>query len=335
MASTFETMSLAQFMQKAPDPLTKAIVQDMRYASAWLDQMNFATNPALEAITYRDTFEKLLSWRSIGENYDNVLFDNPEKMVSAVYAVGANIPIDTKLLEDKSQKFFDPKQRQITKAVRSAAKTFADAAINGDPTVNPKAPIGLKYIIDNALPASQKILAATGGLDLDPAGATYSSAIKAFFRAMDKLYWAIDGGATHILVDEDFSRLYEAIARDSNYLKTTEDSLHRTFQMYKDAKIIPVGRLNLDSGVRMILPNYEKVDGTIGTPGSSDSKFCSAIAVRMDNEHLMPWQMKPLQAKDEGKIPGQQFHNINVDWNVGLHLTSERSIARLYGLKME
>ena len=331
--ATFETMSLAQWMHKAPDPLTKAIVQDVRYASAWLDQMNFATNPAFEAVTYRDTYEKELGWRSIGEDYDNIFFDNPQKIVSAVYGIGANIPIDTKLLEDKTTKLFDPKQRQITKAVRSAAKSFADKAINGDPTVDPKAPIGLKYIIDNMLPASQKILAATNGLDLDPTGATYSSAIKTFFRAMDKLYWAVDGGATHILVDEDFARLYEAIARDSNYLKTTEDSLHRTFQMYKDAKIIPVGRLNLESGVKMILPNYETVAGAVGTEGTDH--YSSVIAVRMDTEHLMPWQMKPLKAVDEGKVPAHQYHNINVDWNVGIHITSERSVARLYGLKME
>ena len=64
--ATFETMSLAQWMHKAPDPLTKAIVQDVRFASAWLDQMNFATNAAFEAVTYRDTYEKELGWRSIG-----------------------------------------------------------------------------------------------------------------------------------------------------------------------------------------------------------------------------------------------------------------------------
>lgn len=328
-----EYMTLADYYQQSPNELVKGIVQQLRYKSVLLDQFNLLTTGTLAVKNTRESNDEDadVPWVEIGEELGSTGTTKPEEVQSRAFTFGSYIDTDHLLVEDKTPKLYDPRKRDTEIKIDKMIRQFSDVIINNTVLLNAKAPVGLKSFIDTYLP-TQKRVAETDGLDLDPTNANYAGNNMKFWRLLDYAKDMIDGGATHILCNDQFIRCAKALQRESGMLTTTKDALGRDITSYDGMAFVDVGRKSKKTGTR-IITDSEKVDGTAGTPGSD--AFTSIYPLRMDPGHFQPWQFAPLEAKDLGRIQGSKFYRTAIEWTVGYMITDQMSVARIYGLKME
>lgn len=323
-------ITLADYVQKAPNTLVKGVAQQLRNESVLLDQFNLITTGSWRVRNLRETYdETAVSWRDINEELGSVQHGKPEEVQSSGFSFGNMIKVDHLLVKDKTELIYDPRARQTEITVRKMARQFSDVIINNTAADNPKAPIGLKSFIDEHLP-NQKMIAKTGGLDLDPSGASYAANNRLFWRALDKLKEMVDGGATHLLCNSTFIRCARALARESTLLKTTEDALGRDITEYNGMKFIDVGVSDRGSETKIITDTEANTGVDAG-----NSAYTSVYALRMGINHFQPWEMNPMEVKDLGRLPGSVFYATSIEWVVGYLITDTKSVARMYGLKME
>lgn len=326
-----EYLKLSDYVQSAPDTLSKGVAQQLRNESVLLDNLNFLTTGTLSVRNLRETFdENDIPWNEINEELGSVAHGKPEEIQASGFSFGSSIKVDHKLVEDKSPRTYDPRERQTTITVRKMARQFSDVIINNTAALNPKAPIGLKSFIDLYLP-SQKVIADAGGLDLALTAPTYAINNHKFWRMLDRAKMMVDGGATHILCNDTFIRCAKALARESTLLTTSKDALGRDITEYDGMKFINVGVKDRKTEAKIITDN-EKDDGT---QGSVSDKFTSIYLLRMGPDHFQPWQMKALEVTDHGRLKGSVFYQTDIEWVVGYLVTDTKSIARVHGLKME
>lgn len=325
-------MTLADFVQTAPTFLTKGVVQQLRWVSKLLDQLSFVTTGALSARNLIDDMEEPdIAWRDLNEDYGSSRHNKPQEVQARLFDFGKDTDIEYLLLEDKTVKIYEPKVREIQKSVNTMARAFGNTLINN--STNPKAPWGIKHMIDTVPElAAQKGIAASGGLDLSASGASYAQSNRLFWRKLEEAKSLVDGGATHCLCNNVFLRIIKALARESGFLSVTQDSLNRPIYDFDGMKFIDVGRKSPKTGSQ-IITDTEKADGTDGVAGTDS---CTSIyLMRMDRDHFQPLQMFPLRTTDFGLIPGQTYHRVRVAWPVGWMITDPMSIYRLHGLKMQ
>ena len=329
-----EYMTLADYYQQAPNELVKGIVQQLRYKSTLFDQLNFVTTGTLAVKNIRESSDEdqEIPWVEIGEELGSSASTKPEEVQSRAFTFGTTIKTDHLLVEDKTPKLYDPRKRDTEIKVDIMIRQFSDVIINNTVAANPKAPVGLKSFIDTYLPDQKRIAKKSTGLDLDPSGTSYAANNMLFWRLLDYGKEMVDGGATHILCNDQFIRCAKALQRESGMLTTTKDALGRDITSYDGMKFIDVGRKSKKTGAR-IITDYEKADGTLGVEGTDH--YTSIYFVRMDPGHFQPWQFAPLSAKDEGRLPGSKFYQTTIEWTIGYMITDKMSIARIYGLKME
>jgi hypothetical protein len=326
-------MTLADYYQQSPVELVKGIVQQIRWKSTLFDALSFATTGTLAVKNIRESGadDDEVLWVDIGEELKSGTTTKPEEVQSRMFKFGRNIDTPVELVQDKTPKLYDPRQRDTERTIDKMIRQFSDVLINNTNAVNPKAPLGLKQWIKTYQPAQESV-AVANGLDLSPTGASYSSNNLLFWRALDKLYDMVDGGATHLLCNDQFIRCAKALQRESGMLSTTQDALGREIVSYGGMKFVDVGRKSKAVGTR-IIKTYEDVNGDDGTENSDH--YTSIYAVRMDKEHFQPIQMAPLEAKDWGILPGTEYYRTSVKWNIGYMITDSMSVARMYGFKME
>lgn len=142
---------------------------------------------------------KLRRTRKLGSN-------KAEEVQSRAFTFGTTIKTDHLLVEDKTPKLYDPRKRDTEIKVDISDPTIFDVLINNTVAANPKAPVGLKSFIDTYL-TDQKRVAENGGLDLDPLGTSYAANNMLFWRLLDYGKEMVDGGATHILCNDQFIRV--------------------------------------------------------------------------------------------------------------------------------
>lgn len=331
-----EILTLSDYQQQNPDALLyNGIVQIFREASTFLDVAGFMTTGRLKSENMRSGSMSQIQNRDIGEDRATVLHQKPDKVEEALYMYSNRIPVPKELVDYKDPNNpYDPLEWNINATVQSMARQITDDVINNNPIKNPKAVTGLKYRLQNDLNSDQSIPASgTHGvaLDLDPDGASYAANIRKFKRVMDKAKGQCAGTPTLCLCNRQFINAQKAIWADSNYLKTTEDSLHRVFEDWDGTKYIDMGYCYDD--VTQVITDYETAAGISGT---QNTDHCTSIYfITPGAEYWTMLQAEAMKIYDT-ELDAEKINYVTrFDWMIGQMITHPRSVTRVYGLKME
>ena len=330
-------LTLADMYIMSPYMLEQGIILTIQEESQLADTLSFENIQAMTVQTYRSGKRNPVSWRKINEAFKPVIQGKPVPVSAGIYSFGTPIDVDYLVRDDKTPKIVDPVTQQVDDTIVTMARQFNDAWVNNEPTKDPDALVGLRYIINEEFPG-QKICANPAGnavLDLSPTGANYSTNISIFFLMLDKAINAIDGKKPNFAVcNSTFLTHFRSLCRDSGYLKTTEDSLGRSFIDYNGVKFIDAGNTYEDtdaSGNELpIITDKELYNGTIDP---SNGNSTSVLFVRQDKKHYQPWQYAPLSATHIGMLDNGVHDRTLVKWDVGHIVTHPRSLSWLTGLK--
>jgi hypothetical protein len=123
-----------------------------------------------------------------------------------------------------------------------------------------------------------------------------------------------------------FNTLLRALGTDGGFA-ITKDQFDRVQATYKGAVIKDIG-YKADQTTR-IITNTEDTTG-VGT----SSTYTSIYAVNYGTDHFFGWQFDALAAHDLGLLNDGVLYRTVIDWAGGLMNASDRSIARIYDIKM-
>lgn len=330
-------LTLADMYLMSPYMLEQGIIKTIQEESQLADTLKFENIEALTVQTYRSGKLKPVSWRKINDPFGSVIQGKPEPVTAGIFSFGNSIDVDYLVKRDKTPKIVDPMTQQVDDTIVAMARQFNDAWVNNEPTKDPNAITGVRYMINEEFPG-QKICANPAGnavLDLTPTGANYATNISVFFLQLDKAIKAIDGGAPNFAVcNSTFLTHFTALLRDSGYLKTTEDSIGRKFIDYNGIKFIDAGNTYEDmdaNGLDIpVITNKELYDGTLDL---SNGTATSIMFVRQDKKHYQPWQFEALSAENIGMLDDGVHERTIVKWDVGHIVTHKRSLSWLTGMK--
>ena len=327
-------LTLSDYQQRNPSLLYKGIVQCFRKESKFLDSIKILTTGTMRVRNWREGSMSKIGNRKIGEARPVVLHQKPDEVEDSMYIYSNEIKVPTQNVDYKDpNQIYDPLNSNIKKTTKSMARQITSDFINGTPTVNPDGIVGLKYRIDTYLSSDQKIPASgTNGtaLDLDPSGANYAANIRQFKRILDTAKDQVAETPDFIFCNNTFINMQSSIWADSNYLKVTEDSLHRVFQDWDGVKYIDMGFEYDDTN--KVITDSEDAYGAAGTPGTD---HCTSIyLVKMGPEYWAAVQAAAMKIYDTHKDADNINYITQFDWEIGQLITHPRSVVRLYGLKM-
>ena len=315
--------TLADFSRQATEPLKKAVIDITRKESFIMDKLPFESTGSINMKLLRMTTLPEVNTRDIGGTYSEskALTDVVEEQACIL---GGFIDVDTILAEAKNQ-VTDQRALQTKAFTKAMAYKFNDMFINGLPTTNPSEMVGLKYRVENDLPASQKINANVDVTDPDSsnAGAKLIDAIQALIHACDghKADVLIMNTATYLKV--------LASIRSAGLWDKTQDNFGRNISTFG-----PGGPALLDLGVKA--NQTDQVLGWEDAGGAyAASLYGSIYAVKFGDEYINGWQFKPLTVTDKGVLENGTSMRTIIEWAVGIYFYNPRSFARLYNIKLK
>jgi hypothetical protein len=316
-------------------PLVAGVAKILRENSKWMDILPFEDIGALSIKVAREGGMPSLSWRRAGNAHGSVKAVKPTEADEQAYSIGNSIDIDKMYMKDKSPRLYNPLTYQMDMTVKSVARNFTNACINGLPT-DLDNPVGLYYRIMNDLPATQRITAdpagASAGLDISPDAASLAANVKSYFDKLDVLIYTVcdsldaEGKGVYLLMNDTTLLRHQSLARQSGMVQTTTDALGRVWTSYKGAMLVDMGYK--DDDATRVIGNVEKLDGTSLTTGTAASIYGTRIA----KECLTGWQEYSLDVSDPQLTDDQVTYRSVIDWVVGIAVSHPRSVARLYGV---
>lgn len=333
--SANEFLTLSDIQQNSTDLLKNAIIQCFRKDSVFLDQITIETTGTMHVKNMRAGSMSKIGNRKIGEARPIVMHQKPDQVEDAMYIYSNKIQIPTQNVDFKDKgNLYDPVSWNIEATSKSMARQITSDFINNTPQANPDALVGLKWRIDNASNVSEIKIPASGtngtALDLDPSGVNYQQNIRAFKRLLDMAKDAVADTPDFILCNNTFINVQSSIWADSNYLKTTEDSLHRIFVDWDGVKYLDMGREYDDTN--KVISDHEDAYGVEGTVGTD--KCTSIYLVKMGEEFWQPVQAESMNTSELYKDADRINYCVDFDWEIGHIITHPRSVVRIYGLKM-
>lgn len=318
-----------------PKPLVAGVAKVLRENSKFMDVLQFPTTSSLGVKVVREGSMPSVSWRRIGNAHSSAKATKPDEIEETGYSIGNYIEVDKVYMMDQSARLYNPMTYQTKMTVKSIARNFTNAAINGLPT-DVDNPVGLWWRVQNDLASSQRVTAdpagGSSGLDISPDAASLSTNAKVYFDKLDELLYAVtdsveaEGGDVYFLCNDTMLLRHQAVARQSGMLDVTQDTIGRRFMTYKGARFIDMGFKSDDS--TRIIGNVETLSGSALTTGTGTSIY----AIKTGPEYFTAWQMYGLDVTDPKLTDDQVTYRSVIDWFVGLALSNPRSAARLYGL---
>ncbi len=336
MAIGAGTVTLADYALMSNSPLIQRVAFSLIDNGSVLQDIPFITKKSL--IVNGTRFEGNLptvNWAQL--NAEGVTTKGtPTPWQEQAYLIRNYIDVDQVLVEEENA-ITDPRAIQLAAYLKAVTYDFNYKFIKNDHiTGDANSVVGLKYRIANGSAGygvRSENLINGGGLDITQANATQATANK-LLELLDQLLWSVDnqeGTGVTIYMNEVFKRRLPFLARlmgTSGGFKTTEDQFGRTIDKYKGATLRDIG-YKADQSTR-IITNTETSDGLSDTT----STYTSLYAVNFSDDHFGGWQFGPLQAQDLGLINNGVIYRTNINWVVGLANNSNRSLGRIYGLKM-
>ncbi|MGZ6375505.1 MAG: hypothetical protein ACXWPI_12390 [Ktedonobacterales bacterium] len=331
-------LSFAQYAVMSNDPLVREIVFSLLDIGTAMTDIPFVNKQSLIANGVRWSGNlPTVNWGTIN-SVPSATVGTPTPFQEQAFIIRNNIDVDKYLVQDQNQ-ISDPRGTQLAAYLKAAAYDFSDKFINNDHiSGDSNAIVGLKYRINNGstfgVRSMNKIDA--GGVDLRLATLTAAATKDTgnqFIEYLDQLLWSVDspnGEGVTLYMNEvlmrRFNTLLRAMGTDGGFT-ITRDEFDRVQASYKGALIKDIG-YKADQVTR-IITNTENADGTSGS-----STFTSVYAVNYSTDHFFGWQFEPLAAHDLGLLNDGVLYRTVIDWAGGLMNNSDRSIGRLFDIKM-
>jgi len=349
MAVLSGTMNMAQWALLSNEPLVEAVTFSLiDNGSVMARDIPFTNKQSLVANGVR--FEGNLptvNWSPL--NAEGVVsLGTPNPYQEVAYIIRNYVDVDKNYVLDQNQ-ITEPRAIQAQAVLKAIAYDFNFQFINNNHvTGNQNAPVGIRYRIDNpstyGVRTAAKIDAGGTTADLSPAGMTAATA-NAFVEAVDQLLWSVDApngnmggmnnpsgpnpGAVLYMNDLLLRRFRRAlrIMGTQGGLDQTTDQFQRSIETYKGCPIYDIG-YKTDQATRIITAT----ETAAGVDGAST--FTSMYAVNYGPGHFQGWQFGPLNVQDIGLLNSGVIYRTLVDWAGGLINQSNRSIGRLYDIKI-
>ncbi len=317
-------LTLADYAAE-PKPLVAGVVNILRKESKIMDILPFVDVGSLSVKVYREGSMPSISWRNIGADHSSAVATKPTEITENAFSIGNEVDVDKVYVKDKSARLYDPRTYQQQMVVKSIARNFTNAFINGVPS-DLKNPVGLWYRVSNDLPATQII---NGNVDISADSGAVATNTQTFIDALDSLLYAVtdnleSGDQVYCVCNDTTLMRINSLFRQSGLLASTQDALGRSFLKYKGATFIDAG-LKYDESTR-IITNSES--GTALTGGGATSIY----AFKTGKEFLTGWQEYALEVSDWVLQSNQVTYKQVIDWMVGIAISHPRSVARLYGI---
>ena len=334
------SMTMAAYALSANDPLVEAIVMSLiDNGSIMARDIPFTTKATLKVNGSRvEGNLPTPNWATINsEPVASIGVPTPYQEVA--YIIRESVDVDKYLVQDENQ-ITPVRESQVDMHLKAIAYDFNDKFFNNDHVSgNANAIVGLKYRINNGstygVRAENKIDA--GGVDMTQATLTTSTSkdkANIFLELLDQLLWSVgapDGSPSVVLyMNEVMKRRFNlglrALGTDGG-LAIDKDQFGRTITSYKSCPVVDPG-YKADQSTRIITTT----ETAAGAPGSST--FTSIYAVNYGPMTFHGWQFEALAAHDLGLMNNGTIFRTVIDWAGGLINDSNRSLARLYDIKL-
>ena len=349
MAILSGTMNMAQWALLSNEPLVEAVTFSLiDNGSVMARDIPWTNKQTLVANGVR--FEGNLptpNWSPL--NAEGVVsLGTPNPYQEVAYIIRNYVDVDKNYVLDQNQ-ITDPRAVQAQAVLKAIAYDFNYQFVqNNHVGGNQNAPVGLRYRLANPTlyGVRSAALIDAGGVDLSTAGLTVSTA-NAFIEFVDQLLWSVDapngnaGGLNAIpgptpgvvlYMNDIMLRRFRRAIRimgTSGGLDITQDQFQRSIETYKGCPIYDIG-YKIDQATR-IISNLELATGLLPDGGGT---FTSIYAVNYGPGHFGGWQFGPLNVQDIGLLNSGVIYRTLVDWAGGLINQSNRSIGRLFDIKL-
>lgn len=321
--------------------LRKGIIQTLVENVMLQDRMPYETTGSLHLpVTYLSGIPNI-PLRHINETPTGVQATHAQ-LQETLHIFDTDIDIDPVLAANKNQ--IQPIEVVQTQAVTKAlGYRVNDLLINGDPTVDAREPMGLKYRLTNDV----RFNGQTVNMDSDTtpvglaAGAADSNRLL-FLNKLDELFYLLEFGKnTILLVNRQTVLTLWALLRTLKLLDTTRDQFDREIAVYRGVPIIDIG-FKASAAVSgspdaAAAATSQIIGNNADTPtgGGSNAYTASSVAyaVRLGEDYLMGLQQESMRVKPLGETPDPpHFIRTNLRWvmNPGVPF-QKRAIARLVG----
>jgi hypothetical protein len=331
-------LSMAQYAVQSNDPLVQEVIFSLLDIGTAMTDIPFVTKPTLIANGVRWNGNlPTVNWGTLN-SVPAATIGTPTPYQEMAYIIRNNIDVDKYLTLDQNA-IGDVRGTQLAAYLKAVAYDFNDKFINNDHvTGNADALIGLKYRINNGTTYGVRAmnLIDAGGVVVTLAGLTTAStkdAGNALIEYLDQLLWSVDsptGDGVTLYMNEVMQRrmatLLRAMGTDGGF-SITKDEFERTVMSYKGAVIHDIGYKS--DQVTRIITNTETAAGLAGS-----SNYTSIYAVNYSTDHFFGWQFDSLQAHDLGLLNDGVLYRTVIDWAGGVMNASDRSLGRLYDIKM-
>lgn len=273
-----------------------------------------------------------VTWANVNEE-GTVVSGTPTPWSEQVFIMRNLIDVDKFIVQDRTR-ITDPRAAQVGAYLRAVSYDFNFKFINNSPvTGDAKAIVGLRARLDATstygVRSENKIDAGAVVMTTSATAATFGT----FLEKIDQLLWSVDspdGTGVVLYANDTMIRRWDRVARQfsgQGGFSTATDQMGRGVTMYKNAQIRDAG-LKADQSTRVIT----STETSAGVDGSSD--YTSIYAVNYSAGHLGGWQFGPMVAQDLGLLEGGSTYRTLIDWAGGIYTESNRSIGRVYGIKL-
>lgn len=315
--------TLADFLRLAPDTLNKAVISTIREASPIMEALTWKQEKALSMTYLRINEVPSIPWRNIGDGFTQVKIE-PDRVTERPYFIGAKSDIAKEYVIANS--IVDQRKLQDQAVVKGIAFGFNDAFFNGDPTVDEKTLVGMRYRLINDLPSAQTL--AGGGLDVSP-DTVETNPGKKLLRKIDELLSLFDDvSGVKLFMNRQTKLALDYHLKDAGFMSVTEDKVGKTYSTYGSG-----GPMLIDTGYKydltnQILGNAELDDGTAITGGDAASIY----AIKFGEPYVAGFYEFPLTTRDVGLLEDNVNYRTVIDWSPGLYMVNPRGVARLTGI---
>lgn len=340
MAVDPNSLSMAQWAVLSNDPLVQAVTFSLIDSGAVMQDIPFSSKRTLVANGVRwEGNLPSVTWGAINSEPVSTV-GTPTPYQEQAFIIRNAIDVDKVYVESENA-IVDPRGAQLQAYLKAVSydfnfKFFKNDHVTGDAN----AIVGLRYRIDNGgtygVRSMNKIDAA--GVDMTQATLTTSTSKdkgNIFLELLDQLLWSIDGGDTgagcvlymNEVMRRRFATALRALGTDGG-LSVTQDQFGRTVMKFRDAIIRDPG-YKADQATRIITVT-ETANGAADTGGT----FTSIYGVNYGMDHFFGWQYDPLMARDLGLLNNGVIYRTVVDWAGGVMNASNRSLGRIFDIKL-
>lgn len=331
-------LTLADAAMMSNEPIVNDIGYSLLINDSFLADLPLITRATMKinGLRWRHSDLSSPSWVKLNED-PPVWKATPGSYQEQLWLVRNRISADVKLIKD-----INNVGNPLVNMARAYWQSFVfdtnEKLINNDHvTGDPDAFVGIRVRLDN--PTTYGVISEckidAGALDISIAGMTDATAntLIAYMAKMLDYLGRSSGDNVFIYMNDELSRRIDMAVRrlgaGGGFTNTT-DAYGRQVLKFRNATIRIIGR-KLD-GTSQIITNTETAAGLDGA-----SVHTSMYAVVMGEDHFSGWQFESIEEsiKDIGLIGNTgAIQSYLIDYGFGIIAKHERSMARVFGLKM-